>query len=69
MKSLYENTVLGGIEVRNRFVRTGTHEGLSADGSITDEVVNLYKNFVEEEVGLIVTSGIEVTEELVFPNS
>jgi len=69
MKSLYENTTLGGIEVRNRFVRSGTHEGLSADGSITKEVIDLYKSLAEEEVGLIITSGIEVTEEQVFENS
>lgn len=66
MKSLHESTDLGGIEIRNRFVRSGTHEGLSADGSITESVIALYKKLAEEEVGLIITSGIEVTEEQVF---
>lgn len=69
MKSLHESTDLGGIEIRNRFVRSGTHEGLSADGSITESVIALYKKLAEEEVGLIITSGIEVTEEQVFLNS
>jgi len=69
MKSLYEKTLLGGIEVRNRFVRSATHESISPDGSVTPEIINLYKELAQEEVGLIMTSGIEVTEEKVFPNS
>jgi len=69
MKSLYENITLGGIEVRNRFVRSATHEGFSADGSITDDIINLYTEMAQQEVGLIITSGIEVTEEVVFPSS
>lgn len=66
MKSLYEKTLLGGIEVRNRFVRSGTHEGFSADGSITPDIVNYYKKLARQEVGLIITSGMEITEEKVF---
>ncbi|MCT4632451.1 MAG: tRNA-dihydrouridine synthase [Firmicutes bacterium] len=69
MKSLYEKINLGGIELRNRFVRSGTHEGLSPDGSITEDVLSLYRNFAREDVGLIITSGIEVTEDKVFDNS
>lgn len=69
MKSLYEKTLLGGIEVRNRFVRSATHESISLDGSVTPEIINLYKKLAQEEVGLIVTSGLEVTEEKVFINS
>jgi len=69
MKTLFENTQLGGINVRNRFVRSATHEGLSPDGSITSDIVNLYRTLAENEVGLIITSGLEVTEEIVFENS
>lgn len=69
MKSLYENTIIGGIEVRNRFMRSGTHEGLSADGSITEDVIDFYKKLADQDVGLIVSSGLEVTEEKVFHNS
>jgi len=69
MKSLYEKTLLGGIEVRNRFVRSATHESLSPDGPITPGVINIYKKLAQEEVGLIVSSGLEVTEEKVFINS
>lgn len=69
MKSLYEKTLLGGIEVRNRFVRSATHESVSPDGSVTPEIIKLYKELAQAEVGLIVTSGMEVTEEKVFTNS
>ncbi|WFD11807.1 NADH:flavin oxidoreductase [Tepidibacter hydrothermalis] len=69
MKSLYEKTLLGGIEVRNRFVRSATHEGLSPDGVVTSDIINLYKELALQEVGLIITSGLEVTEEKVFSNS
>lgn len=69
MKSLYEKVNLGGIDVRNRIVRSGTHEGLSEDGTITEGIINLYKKLAEEEIGLIISSGIEITEEQVFPNS
>ena len=69
MKSLYENIILGGIEIRNRFVRSATHEGMSSDGSISPEIIKLYKELAQEEVGLIITSGLDVTEQKSFHNS
>ncbi|WP_432666748.1 NADH:flavin oxidoreductase [Wukongibacter baidiensis] len=69
MKSLYEKINLGGIEVRNRFVRSGTHENMTFDGTVTPEIIDIYKKLAEEEVGLIITSSIEVTEEKVLNTS
>lgn len=69
MKSLYESTLLGGIEVRNRFVRSATKESLSPDGDVTPELIKLYTELAEEEVGLIITGAADVAAEKTFNDS
>lgn len=69
MNLLYEKTLLGGIEVRNRFVRSATHEGMSSDGVVTPDLIKMYKDLAQGEVGLVITSGVEVTEEKALANS
>lgn len=57
VKSLvFEPGKIGGMLIKNRLVRSATYEGMAAeDGSITDELVRLYKNLAAGGVGLIVT--------------
>jgi len=69
LKSLYEAINLGGINIKNRFVRSATHEGLSVDGMVTEKLINLYENLAKNDVGLIISGGIEINEEIAFPNS
>ncbi|GAH82279.1 unnamed protein product, partial [marine sediment metagenome] len=47
---------IGKIEIKNRFVRSATYEhAASEDGSVTDELILLYKTLAEGGVGLIIT--------------
>lgn len=69
MKSLYESTLLGGIEVTNRFVRSATKESLSPDGIVTPEIIGIHKKLAQEEVGLIIVGAIEITKDKVMNNS
>jgi len=57
IKSLvFEPKEIGGIRIKNRFVRSATFEGMaSEDGSVTDELVELYKTLARGGVGLIIT--------------
>jgi len=48
---------IGKLEIKNRFVRSATYEGLAAeDGEITDKLVDFYKTLSEGGTGLIITS-------------
>jgi len=52
----FEPKEIGGMVIKNRLVRSATHEGMaSEDGSVTDELVELYKTLAEGGVGLIIT--------------
>ena len=53
---IFEPKEIGGMLVKNRLVRSATHEGMaSEDGGVTDELVELYKTLAEGGVGLIIT--------------
>jgi len=48
---------IGKLEIKNRFVRSATYEGLATDeGEITDKLVDFYKTLAEGGSGLIITS-------------
>lgn len=69
MKTLYDSIDLGGIELRNRFIRSATHEGFSPGGQVTEKLLRFYEELANNEVGMIITSGIEISNDLVFDNS
>jgi len=46
---------IGNLEIKNRFVRSATYEGMAHEGIVTDKHVELYKNLAEGGVGLIIT--------------
>jgi 2,4-dienoyl-CoA reductase-like NADH-dependent reductase (Old Yellow Enzyme family) len=53
---VFEPKEIGGTQIENRLVRSATFEGMaSEDGSITDQIVKLYKTLAEGGVGLIIT--------------
>ena len=59
--SLFEPARLGGLEVRNRFVRAGTSETMADDrGAVTDQYVALYEELARNDVGLIFTGHLYV---------
>lgn len=60
---LFENTRLGGIDVKNRVVRSATATFMADDkGQVTDRVKALYKDLSEGEIGLIIFEDTGVGE-------
>ena len=54
---------IGSIEIKNRFVRSATFEGMATeDGYITEKQLKLYKKLAEGGVGLIITGYSYVQE-------
>ncbi|MBY8985726.1 MAG: NADH:flavin oxidoreductase [Candidatus Lokiarchaeota archaeon] len=48
---------IGKLEIKNRFVRSATYEGLATEeGEITKELITFYKTLAEGGTGLIITS-------------
>ncbi len=54
---------IGPIEIKNRFVRSATFEGMATeDGYVTEKHLELYKNLAQGGVGLIITGYAYVQE-------
>ena len=57
MKKLFETTKINQMELKNRFVRSATWEGLAnPDGSCSDELTDLMVDLAKGQVGLIISS-------------
>lgn len=56
MTSPFDPAAIGKLNLRNRFVRSATWEGMSDDaGAPTDRLVALYEGLVDGGVGLVIT--------------
>jgi 2,4-dienoyl-CoA reductase-like NADH-dependent reductase (Old Yellow Enzyme family) len=56
MKRVFEESVINGLELPNRFVRSATWDGLATDdGSCTTRMINLMAELADGGVGLIIT--------------
>jgi len=57
MSRLFESSIINGMELRNRFVRSATWEGMAAeDGGCTPKLIGLLSCLARARLGLIVTS-------------
>ena len=46
---------IGKMEVKNRFVRSATCEGMATEkGEVTDQLIKMYKKLAKGKVGLII---------------
>lgn len=64
MGQLFECTAIKNMELKNRFVRSATWEGLAAeDGSATPRLVDMVVRLVRGGVGLIISSHAYVSRE------
>jgi len=61
MKQLFEKTKINQMELKNRFVRSATWEGLAnSDSSFSEELTDLIVNLAKGQVGLIINSATYV---------
>ena len=57
VKKLFEITKINQMELKNRFVRSATWEGMAnSDGSCSEELTDLIVELAKEQVGLIISS-------------
>jgi 2,4-dienoyl-CoA reductase-like NADH-dependent reductase (Old Yellow Enzyme family) len=64
MSILFESTKINGMKIKNRFVRSATHEAMAGlDGSVTDQLLNCMSKLAHGDVGLVITGQAYVTRE------
>ncbi len=57
MATLFEETAINGMTMRNRMVRSATWEGMcDQDGRPTEKLINCYRDLAQGGIGLIVSS-------------
>lgn len=63
MKSLFDQTNLAGMKLKNRFIRSATYEGLADErGHMTEEFFQVYENLARGGVGTIITGLACITD-------
>ena len=66
---LFEQTEIKGIKIKNRFIRSGTFEGMATfEGRPTRKLKDLYFELADGEVGLIITGLTHVDGYKNLPN-
>lgn len=64
MKSLFDVTKIKNMDLKNRFVRSATWEGLAnEDGHTNDDIIKVYEDLARGNVGLIITSYTYILED------
>ncbi|MGM0419311.1 MAG: NADH:flavin oxidoreductase [Thermodesulfobacteriota bacterium] len=55
MTQPFENCKIGNIDVKNRFIRSATHESTAEKGHVSEDIINMYKDLSQGDVGVIIT--------------
>lgn len=64
MARLFEQTVINGMKVQNRFVRSATYEAMAGvDGTVKDQLLDCMEELSRGDVGLIITGHTHVARE------
>jgi 2,4-dienoyl-CoA reductase-like NADH-dependent reductase (Old Yellow Enzyme family) len=63
MPSLFDTMTINKMELRNRFVRSATMDGLASHGMVSDAEISLYQELGKGEIGLIISHGLFPTKE------
>jgi 2,4-dienoyl-CoA reductase-like NADH-dependent reductase (Old Yellow Enzyme family) len=57
MSILFTPHKIGNVEIKNRFVRAATYEGMADQtGKVTDELLSVYRRLAQGDIGLILSS-------------
>jgi len=68
MQALFEMTSIRGMELKNRLVRSATHEGMSDDnGCPTPQLFKLYERLAKGGIGLLITGYAYVSRDGISP--
>jgi 2,4-dienoyl-CoA reductase-like NADH-dependent reductase (Old Yellow Enzyme family) len=64
MARLFEQTVINGMKIQNRFVRSATYEAMAgSDGTVKDQLLGCMEELCRGDVGLIITGHAHVARE------
>ncbi|MCG6201986.1 NADH:flavin oxidoreductase [Psychromonas antarctica] len=64
MESLFTETHIGNMTLKNRFIRSATWENMATEsGHMTDKLYAIYDQLAKGEIGLIVTGYANIIEE------
>lgn len=55
MKTIFDSTSLGALTLKNRIWRSATWMALSPDGKVSDELVEVYREYARGQVAAIIT--------------
>ena len=65
---IFDKTVISGLEVKNRIIRSATHDGLAdKNGAPSDRLIEKYEHLAKNEVGCIITGYAAVSRNGVSP--
>lgn len=65
---LFNQTIISGINVKNRIIRSATHDGLADEnGAPSDKLIAKYERLAKSEIGCIVTGYAAVSSNGVSP--
>ena len=68
MKTLFDETRIGTMRLRNRLVRSATWEAMADEtGRLTPRLLEVYRELAEGRVGLIITSATTITKDATRP--
>ncbi len=68
MKTLFDETRIGPVTLRNRFIRSATWEAMAdSAGHPTERLVEVYRNLARGGVGLIITSATLIIPDATGP--
>lgn len=65
---IFEQTHISGISVKNRIIRSATHDGLADEnGAPSDKLISKYEHLARNEIGCIITGYAAVSKNGVSP--
>lgn len=57
MEFLFQPITIGSLKIKNRFVRSATHDYIgNSDGTISEDELSLYETLAKNDVGMIITA-------------